>query len=130
MYLTCVQLEEERDYTPFREQVAAIADLIKEGKVRHWGLSNETTFGAMSFAAAADALGAPRPASVQNCFNLVHRCAHSRANAHADATARLTQRRKSCTLSWDHQEEINIPRCLRTQDVRGRARGGLQPAAP
>ena len=27
------------------EQVRAMGDLIKEGKIRHWGLSNETSVG-------------------------------------------------------------------------------------
>lgn len=30
---------------PFEETVQAIGELIKEGKVKHWGLSNETAFG-------------------------------------------------------------------------------------
>jgi aryl-alcohol dehydrogenase-like predicted oxidoreductase len=27
------------------EQVSAIGELIREGKIRYWGVSNETTFG-------------------------------------------------------------------------------------
>ena len=44
-----------------------------EGKIRHYGLSNETTFGVCEFVRAADELGVPRPVSIQNSFSLVHR---------------------------------------------------------
>eukprot|EP00854_Cymbomonas_tetramitiformis_P009320 gene9320-11045_t len=64
---------EGADSVPVQEQVAAIRELIEEGKVRHWGLSNETTFGVVKFCAAADALGAPRPITIQNSFSMVHR---------------------------------------------------------
>ncbi|KAK9811739.1 hypothetical protein WJX72_009319 [[Myrmecia] bisecta] len=67
------KLEREHEYTPFDEQVEEMGRLIKEGKVRYWGLSNETTFGVMSHCQAADQQGVPRPVSIQNCFNLLHR---------------------------------------------------------
>lgn len=112
------------DYTPFEEQVAAIAELIREGKVRQWGLSNETTFGAMRFAAAADAIGAPRPASIQNCINLVHRCASSQCKYCFALIVQTAARRRGveCLSVWNVR--------ARVQDVRGRAGGGVQPAAP
>eukprot|EP00741_Cyanophora_paradoxa_P008688 tig00001368_g8411.t1 len=58
---------------PFEESVAALGELIKEGKIRHWGLSNETTFGVCHFAEAAKRLGVPLPVSIQNDFSLVDR---------------------------------------------------------
>ena len=72
--LSWLQAEDELEYTPFEEQVSAMGGLIAAGKIRHWGLSNESTFGIMAFCAAADKLGVERPASVQNCFSLLHRC--------------------------------------------------------
>lgn len=33
-------------HTYTHHQVSAIGELIKAGKVKHWGLSNETTYGA------------------------------------------------------------------------------------
>ena len=47
---------EREEATPFVEQVEAMHDLIKEGKIRHWGLSNESSFGVMRHIAAADML--------------------------------------------------------------------------
>lgn len=34
-----------RESISFEEQLRSMAELIKEGKIRHWGVSNETTFG-------------------------------------------------------------------------------------
>jgi len=56
-----------------QETVGALKALIDEGKIKHYGLSNETTFGVCEFCRIADSLGAPRPISIQNSFSLVHR---------------------------------------------------------
>ncbi|PRW59049.1 aldo keto reductase [Chlorella sorokiniana] len=65
--------EEHYDPVPFEEQVAAVGQLIKEGKVRHWGLSNETPFGVCKMCEAAAKLGVPPPVSIQNDFSLLDR---------------------------------------------------------
>ena len=54
-------------------QVEAVGELIKEGKIRHWALSNETPYGVMSHVSAADAAGVPRPAVLQQSYSLIHR---------------------------------------------------------
>uniref|UniRef100_A0A7S2QCI9 NADP-dependent oxidoreductase domain-containing protein n=1 Tax=Zooxanthella nutricula TaxID=1333877 RepID=A0A7S2QCI9_9DINO len=64
---------EKREFGSVEEQVKAMGDLIKQGKVKHWGLSNETSCGVFLFCQAADRLGVPRPVSVQNDFSLVDR---------------------------------------------------------
>jgi len=58
---------------PFEEQLEAMAELIREGKVRHWGLSNETPFGVMAFASLAMEQGLPKAVSVQNSYSLLTR---------------------------------------------------------
>ena len=63
----------ERDSVPLRETLETLADFIREGKVRHWGPSNETPWGLMSFLRLADELNLPRPVSVQNAYNLLNR---------------------------------------------------------
>lgn len=65
--------EGERPATPIEEQLAALAELVTEGKIRYVGLSNEHPWGLMSFLRAADDLGLPRVVSVQNAFNLLNR---------------------------------------------------------
>jgi aryl-alcohol dehydrogenase-like predicted oxidoreductase len=55
------------------ETLAVLGDLVRAGKVRHVGLSNETPWGVMRFLAAAEATGLPRVVSVQNPYNLLNR---------------------------------------------------------
>ncbi len=55
------------------EQVEAMGALIQAGKIRHYGLSNESAWGALAFQRAADALGLPGPVTIQNSYSLVSR---------------------------------------------------------
>lgn len=64
---------QERDYTPLLETAEAMGALIKSGKIRNWGLSNETPWGLMKFLELADRHGLPRPVTVQNAYNLLNR---------------------------------------------------------
>eukprot|EP00443_Scrippsiella_acuminata_P077776 CAMPEP_0115479024 /NCGR_PEP_ID=MMETSP0271-20121206/56518_1 /TAXON_ID=71861 /ORGANISM="Scrippsiella trochoidea, Strain CCMP3099" /LENGTH=389 /DNA_ID=CAMNT_0002906613 /DNA_START=248 /DNA_END=1417 /DNA_ORIENTATION=+ len=63
----------KRDFSSMEEQVKAMGDLIKQGKIKHWGLSNESSYGVCTFCQTADRLGVPRPVSIQNDFSLVDR---------------------------------------------------------
>jgi aryl-alcohol dehydrogenase-like predicted oxidoreductase len=63
----------ERPTLPIAEQVETMAALVRAGKIRHWGIGNETAWGAVAFVRAADALNAPRPVTIQNGYNLVER---------------------------------------------------------
>jgi len=47
--------------------------LIKEGKIRHLGLSNETAWGIMKYLGLSETHGLPRVASVQNEYSLLRR---------------------------------------------------------
>lgn len=55
------------------EQVDAMGTLVRAGKIRHWGLSNETAWGIAAFMRAARAQGVPAPVTVQNSLSLVSR---------------------------------------------------------
>jgi aryl-alcohol dehydrogenase-like predicted oxidoreductase len=59
--------------TSIQVQLEALAQLVKAGKVRAIGLSNETPYGVHEFVRLADQLGLPRVATVQNNYNLVAR---------------------------------------------------------
>jgi len=61
------------EFGTIEEQVQAMGELISNGKILHWGLSNETSYGVMLFCQTADKLGVPRPISIQNDFSLVDR---------------------------------------------------------
>lgn len=63
----------ERDFVPPRETLEALAELVKEGKVRHIGLSNETPWGVMEFVRLAREHGLPKVVTVQNAYNLLNR---------------------------------------------------------
>lgn len=51
----------------------AMAELVREGKIKHWGLSNETSFGVCSFMEACKRLSLPPPITIQNDFGLLYR---------------------------------------------------------
>lgn len=63
----------ERPMVPIREQLETLAELVREGKIRCVGLSNETPWGVMQFLRLADELGLPRAASIQNAYSLLNR---------------------------------------------------------
>lgn len=67
------QVNEDEDSTPLRESIAALNNLIKQGKIRHWGLSNETPWGAMKALAICEQEGFAKPVSIQNPYNLLNR---------------------------------------------------------
>lgn len=55
------------------EQLEAMAELVKAGKVRAIGLSNETPYGVHEFVRLAEQHGLPRVATVQNPYCLINR---------------------------------------------------------
>ena len=59
------------DATPIETQLEAIASLLKAGKIRAFGLSNETPYGVTSFVKVAEYKSLPRPATLQNTLNLL-----------------------------------------------------------
>jgi aryl-alcohol dehydrogenase-like predicted oxidoreductase len=58
---------------PIREQVEGMAAMIKSGRIRHYGLSNESAWGVCAFHQAAKELGVPGPVTIQNSYSLVSR---------------------------------------------------------
>lgn len=61
------------DGVPIEETLSALDDLVRAGKVRHVGVSNESPWGVMRYLAHADAGALPRVQSIQNAYNLVNR---------------------------------------------------------
>lgn len=57
----------------FRETLLGIKQLLDAGKIRAYGLSNETSFGVCQIVRYADELGMPRPVTIQNSFCLIDR---------------------------------------------------------
>ena len=63
----------DQPQTAIHEQLDALARLVKAGKVRHIGLSNESPWGVCEFLRMAQQHGLPRIVSVQNAYALVNR---------------------------------------------------------
>ena len=64
---------QERSTTPIQEQLEALAGLVRQGKVRYIGLSNETPYGVHEFVRLAEQHNLPRIATVQNVYCLLSR---------------------------------------------------------
>lgn len=66
----------ERDEAPevtIEETLAALGELVKAGKVRHIGVSNEASWGLHRYLRGADNNIGPRIVSNQNAYNLLNR---------------------------------------------------------
>jgi aryl-alcohol dehydrogenase-like predicted oxidoreductase len=63
----------ERETVSIAEQLEAFASVIKAGKIRYLGLSNETPWGVSEFVRIANQQGLPKVISIQNAYNLLNR---------------------------------------------------------
>ncbi|MHA1540199.1 MAG: NADP(H)-dependent aldo-keto reductase [Alphaproteobacteria bacterium] len=63
----------EEEMTPLLETLEVLGELVKQGKIRNIGLSNETPWGTMKFLELAKTHTLPRAVSVQNPYNLLNR---------------------------------------------------------
>jgi len=63
----------EEHSVPIAETLGVMGDLVRAGKVRHIGVSNETPWGVMRYLHVAEQQGLPRIQSIQNPYNLLNR---------------------------------------------------------
>jgi aryl-alcohol dehydrogenase (NADP+) len=63
----------EKGGPSIHEQVQGLAAMIQAGKIRYYGLSNETSWGVCEFRRAARELGVPGPVTIQNSYSLISR---------------------------------------------------------
>ena len=63
----------DNKWTQIEEVLDNLNNLIKAGKIRYVGLSNETSWGVMKFLNVAKEKILPRMMSIQNAYNLVNR---------------------------------------------------------
>lgn len=64
---------DENEEVTLIETLESLADLIKAGKVRYIGVSNETPWGVMTLLRLAEKHELPRIVSIQNPYNLLNR---------------------------------------------------------
>lgn len=67
------QFDPSAELANFIEVLETIQELIRQGKIRHFGLSNETAWGLNKWLQLADQHGLPRAASIQNEYSLLCR---------------------------------------------------------
>ncbi|MFD2366490.1 aldo/keto reductase [Pseudoduganella sp. GCM10020061] len=63
----------ERDSVPVEATLEVLGKLVEEGKIRHIGVSNETSWGVSEFIKQSESRGLPRIATIQNLYNLTAR---------------------------------------------------------
>ncbi len=63
----------DNEWTDIEEVLETLKELIKAGKIRYVGLSNETPWGVMKFIQIAKEKNLPRVVSIQNVYSLVNR---------------------------------------------------------
>jgi len=71
--LSYQQIDDNEKQTPIIDTLEALADLVKSGKIRYIGVSNETPWGLMKYLQLAEKHDLPRVISVQNPYNLLNR---------------------------------------------------------
>ncbi|OGT18090.1 MAG: aldo/keto reductase [Gallionellales bacterium RIFOXYB12_FULL_54_9] len=70
---TCYEVAQEHESVAIAEQLRALDDLVKLGKIRHIGLSNETPWGVTEFMRCAEQSGLSKIVSIQNAYHLMNR---------------------------------------------------------
>jgi aryl-alcohol dehydrogenase-like predicted oxidoreductase len=63
----------ERSSVPIEETLGALGELVKAGKIREIGVSNESSWGVSEYVKLAETRGLPRIATIQNLYNLTAR---------------------------------------------------------
>ena len=63
----------DKDGTPIEETLRALEELVKSGKVRHIGVSNESPWGLHAHLRLAQQRALPRIQSIQNAYSLLNR---------------------------------------------------------
>jgi aryl-alcohol dehydrogenase-like predicted oxidoreductase len=69
----CYIKDSERDAISIEETALALKELLDSGKIKAYGLSNETSYGVCEWAHIARKLNMPLPATIQNAFSLINR---------------------------------------------------------
>lgn len=59
--------------TAILETMQALNELVEEGKIRYYGVSNETPWGISQYMSLAEKHGLPKPITIQNAYNLLNR---------------------------------------------------------
>lgn len=72
-YLDIYYLHQPDEHTPLEETLAALDQFKKEGKIRHYGVSNYAAWQIAEMMCIADRMGVDRPVVTQNVYNAITR---------------------------------------------------------
>lgn len=72
-YIDIYYLHREDHATPLDVTVSAIGELLRQGKIRHWGVSNFRGWRIAEICNLAERLGVPKPVVSQPLYNIVNR---------------------------------------------------------
>ncbi len=72
-YIDILYLHKEDHATPLEETVRALEDLVRQGKIRYFGVSNYRSWRVAEICRIADSFGIDRPVVSQPYYNLVNR---------------------------------------------------------
>jgi aryl-alcohol dehydrogenase-like predicted oxidoreductase len=72
-YIDVYYLHKEDHDTPLETTVSAIGDLVRAGKIRHFGVSNHRSWRVAAICAICDELGIDRPVVSQPYYNAMNR---------------------------------------------------------
>lgn len=72
-YIDIYYLHKEDHDTPLEETVMAVGDLMRQGKIRYFAVSNYRSWRIAEIANICDRLGLPRPVASQPYYNAVNR---------------------------------------------------------
>lgn len=67
------ELSDDAATVPIEETLEALADLVRAGKIRAFGVSNESAWGVSEYLRHSREKDLPRVASIQNAYNLLNR---------------------------------------------------------
>ncbi|NWD71927.1 aldo/keto reductase [Pseudomonas gingeri] len=84
-YLDIYYLHREDHNTPLEITISAIGDLLRQGKIRHWGLSNYRGWRIAEVIRVAERMGVDKPVISQPLYNIVNRQAETEQIAAAAA---------------------------------------------
>ncbi len=76
-YIDIYYLHREDHSTPLDITVSAIGELLRQGKIRHWGVSNFRGWRIAEICNLAERLGVPKPVVSQPLYNIVNRQAET-----------------------------------------------------
>lgn len=65
--------KKEKSSVPIEDTLGALDELVKAGKIRHVGVSNESPWGVCEYVKQSETKGLPRIATIQNLYNLTAR---------------------------------------------------------